>query len=176
MTSEDVYNSHDWFQNYTSGKFEPYLESLISAAKKLQVIVREDEQEVWSKLIVFPRGELNVRSYHFWHIHPACVLLEADIRSGLAGADEMEPKDLWGTRVEYQTFPELVFFHHVHQEERRQCKERGHVMKRNKKARKIHEDEKLLSKRNGITSSMCKKLTSYVEFGKAWVLNRVLNK
>lgn len=144
MTAEEIYKSHDWFQNYSFAKFKTYLRTIQAADVYLKNVVDDDEREIWSELIAFPRGEMTVRGYPFWHIHAARDLLEKDVRCG--NADEIKPKELWEARVEYQAFPELVFCHHVHQEKRQQREEPGWVDKRNKKARKMHEDEVMSNK------------------------------
>lgn len=139
MTAEEIYKSHPWFQLYPLKNFKTNIKTLQKASAKLKKIVREDEKEIWSELIAFPRSELTCRGYPFWHIHPAQKLLEKDVKEGKA--DRMKPKELWSTQAEYQKFPELVFCHHVHQEKRRQNEERGMIVKRNKKGRKMHEKE-----------------------------------
>ena len=137
MTTEEVYNSHPWFQNYPLSKFGSYLKTIQSAAKNLEDVVREDEREIQSELIAFPRGEMTIRGYPFWDTHTARSLLETDIRDGEA----MKPKELWLSRDGYKEFPLSVFRDHIHQEKRRQREEPGWVVKRNKKAREIHEEE-----------------------------------
>lgn len=144
MTAEEIYTSHPWFQNYPLGKFKTYLQTLQTAAEKLRSAVRDDNKEIEAELIAFPRQEMTIRGYPYWHIHPARALLEMDVKNGKT--DEMKPYELWETRVEYGDFPELVFCGHVHQEKRRQREEAGWVAKRNKKAQQMHEKEVMENK------------------------------
>ena len=142
MTDEEIYSSHIWFQNYTFTKFKGYLGTLQSVVEERKRVVAMNEREVRLEMVRFPRNELTTRGYPFWHTHLARTLLENDVRIiREALADEMTPKELWLSIDEYQEFLQTVFCHHVHQEKRRQREKPGWVVKRNKKARKMHEKE-----------------------------------
>ncbi|KAL7530545.1 hypothetical protein ACHAXR_003551 [Thalassiosira sp. AJA248-18] len=90
MTAEEIYKSHPWFQLYPLKNFKTNIKTLQKATSELKKIVREDEREIWSELVAFPRPELTCRGYPFWHIHPARKLLEKDVTDGKA--DQMKPK------------------------------------------------------------------------------------
>jgi hypothetical protein len=139
MTAEEIHNSHPLFKTYKLEKFKGYLETLQKAAENLRNIVREDEREIWSELIAFPRAEMTIRGYPFWDTHDARDLLEKDVKDGKA--NRLAPSELRKTREEYKEFPPLVFCRHVQQERRRQREPSGWVVKRNKKARKMLEKE-----------------------------------
>lgn len=139
MTEEEIYKSHEWFQNYPLSKFKIYLNTLQTAAEQRRRIVEEDERIIRLELIRFPRNELTSRGYPYWDTHPSRSFLEKDVRDGRA--DEMKPMQLWLSRDEYQEFPQHVFRNHVHQEKRKQREPSGFVASRNKKARRMHEKE-----------------------------------
>ena len=86
------YNAHPLFKNYPFEKFEDYLMVITNAAQTLQEVVANDEQEIQSELIAYPRGEATVHGYPFWDTHDASALLEADINDGSAAG--MQPNEL----------------------------------------------------------------------------------
>ena len=137
MSDEEVYNSHPWFQNYSYKKFEKYLSVIKEAAENLRDVVSNDEQEILAELAAFPRGDVTIHGYPFWDTHDASALLEVDVREG----DEMMPKELWESRAQYQDFPLEVFRNHIYQAKRKMREEPGWVLKRNEKAKKLHEED-----------------------------------
>ena len=98
-----------------------------------------NERNIWSDLHAFPRGETTLGGNPHWDNHPACALLKKDVENGKA--DSMQPEMLRRTRDEYKAFPLHVFRGHIYQEKRRKREEPGWVIKRNKKAQKMHDDE-----------------------------------
>ena len=142
MEAKEIHESHQLFSCYPLSKFKEYLATLQQAAAAKDEIIRVNEREVLADLMAFPRGDLTDRGYPFWDTHPARYLLEEDVRARKSGnLEDMEPKQLWLKRNEYQDFPLAVFRDHIHQEKRKQREEPGWVVKRNKKGQKMHEKE-----------------------------------
>lgn len=150
MTDLEVYYSHPWFQNYEKNKFMGYLKTLKSAAENLRNAVKNDEKDVWSDIVNFPREPNTSRGYPFWDTHLARALLEEDVEDGTA--EEMKPERLWKSREEYMEFPLGVFCDHIGQEKRKQREKPGWRLVRNKTAQKMHEKEMEERKRDWDTS------------------------
>ncbi|KAL7539090.1 hypothetical protein ACHAWF_006291, partial [Thalassiosira exigua] len=139
MTAEEIHASNPLFKNYPLPKFKDYLKGIKEVAAKESEIVKMNEKEIWQDELAFPRKEMTCRGYPFWDTHPARALLEEDIKSG--NTEKEEPKKVWESRAEYMQFPLHVFRGHIYQEMRRQRERPGWVVKRNKKALKMHEKE-----------------------------------
>jgi hypothetical protein len=114
MDAHDVYNMSELFKPYEFHNFKTNLEKLKENLKKESVLVQADEQALLNDRAVVPQRELTHGGYPFWHRSNAKQLLARDVRE--KKHEEMKPRDLHGSRPEYQEFPLAVFSKHISQE------------------------------------------------------------
>ena len=84
---------------------------------------------------IHPKKPKNHRNEPRWEGSKAKWCLKCDIDEGKHNS--LEPKDLYGTRKEYQNYPRDVFWKHIHQEVKchkyiAQCKSRVEKKKKRK--------------------------------------------
>lgn len=139
MTWQQLYASHEWFQEYDSKSFRDYVRELKKANPKKLKIVTEDNMIIKAELKNFPRPEKTNRGQPFWDTHPAKLLLREDVKVGKHL--EMKPHILHQTRPEYKAFNLKTFRQHVYQEKRHQKELPMRVARRNKKAQYKYDKE-----------------------------------
>ena len=139
MTPKQIYESHDWFQEYPFDRFKENVTSLMKAIHENFAIVDSDIEIVREELRNFPQSNTGCRGYPRWDKHPARSLLRKDIEDGKYQLGQA--KQFQQTRAEYCEFPSDVFRSHIHQERRRQREKPMKVIQRNKKAQKQHDKE-----------------------------------
>eukprot|EP00986_Skeletonema_menzelii_P017314 scaffold18880_cov68-Skeletonema_menzelii.AAC.2 len=139
MTTREIYETNDWFQEYPFDRFNENVTSLRKTIQENFTIVDRDIEIVREELRNFPQSSEGSRGYPRWDKHPARSLLRRDIQDGKYVLGQA--KKFQKTRQEYGAFPLAVFRDHIHQERRRQREKPMKVIQRNKKAQKLHQKE-----------------------------------
>jgi hypothetical protein len=109
MSALDVYNSRLDCQAYSFVKFEEYLKNLRAAIQKKQDFADRDAAALAHDLPLRPE-----RKTLRWGGSNAQKLLQEDIENGLHM--DKKPRELRGTRAEYQDFDSKKFQKHLNQE------------------------------------------------------------
>ena len=104
MSVEEVLETDPRYKQYP--KFSKYYKDLKARVKEEKETVNIDDLAAKLHMMSFPTPCMNAQGYLNWKGHPAKALLEADVANGL---NEMGPKKLQLTRIEYQEFSLRIF-------------------------------------------------------------------
>ena len=137
MTHEQIWQSSPLFQKYELEKFKSYNSNMKKLTDKRRQLIRIEMAAYREDMLTLPPATITSRGYPFWNKHRASELLKEDEANGVA--KEMQPKQLWKSRVEYQDFPLPVFRKHIYQERMKQLAAPYWQYKRNENATKRFE-------------------------------------
>ena len=104
MSIEEVLETDQRYKQYP--KFSKYYKDLKESVKEEKETVNIDDLAAKLHMMSFPTPCMNAQGYSNWKGHPAKALLEVDVANGL---NEMGPKKLQLTRIEYQEFSLRIF-------------------------------------------------------------------
>jgi hypothetical protein len=130
MTALEVYNSRLDCQAYSFAKFEEYLTNLRAAIQKKQGYADRDAAALAHNLPLRPE-----RKTLHWGGSNAQKLLQEDIDSGLHTSKT--PRELWGTRSEYQEFDAKKFQKHLNQERNAKLAKSFRMYNQEKKSKRL---------------------------------------
>ena len=139
MSAKEIHASDPRYNAFPFKNFTTNLRNLKTKIATTKAQVEFDDKAVADHQRLFPRKSVTKNGYPHWNKHPAKKHLEKDIRNGTAKS--LCPKELRMTRSSYQKFPERVFCTRVQAERRKQREAAFWVDKRNKKARRRHDEE-----------------------------------
>lgn len=143
MAPAEIYNMTPDFKLYPFENFSSNLMNLQQAVKERKKIIKQEEEEYNKQQLAFPRGKKTSRGEPYWDTHPANLLLQEDVRSGVV--DELDPAQLYASRAEYQAFKLKTFRQHIYQEKRSQRDKNYWVKLRNEEGmRKYNKEVKAL--------------------------------
>jgi len=145
MSAEQVHNSDIKYKQYPL--FEDYFVEMKELVAKEKKDVEMDDLAAKMWRLHFPREEHNKRGYPFWDTHKAKALLKEDVANNKH--NEMKPKALRNTRVEYMEFPENIFRERVNSEARKHREKAFWQHARNNKKLKNHVKNRVDSDRIG---------------------------
>ena len=148
MSAEEIWKSHSEFQLYELEQFKTYNKSIEALTSKRKRLIAEEEESFkrdTSKLQ--EKSSVTCRGYPFWHTHRASVLLKDHVTDEMLDkVGKMKPQQLWNLTVEYRDFPLSIFRKHLYQERSKQLAAPYWQHKRNKNARKMHEEREEMMK------------------------------
>ena len=135
----EVYNSRSEFQRFDYISFERNFKALRDQVKK-ELCIADRDNELFEKIKhMYKRQPLTKYGYPFWDTHEATKLLEEDLRQGHHVG--LSPCEMHEMRKEYQEFPLEIFRNQLYREKRRQKEGVYWQMKRNRTAKKLHEQQ-----------------------------------
>ena len=85
--------------------------SMVKLVKKHKKVISQDEADFQHDMALI-YDKTCKETTPVWHTHPAKTLLKMDVENGIASA--MKPRELRGTRKEYQDFSVVKFCKEVH--------------------------------------------------------------
>ena len=142
-TVEEVYESEPLFKLYPLKNFKTNYKNLKRSVKQERDAIQFDQAAFDREKELFPRNETTNKGNLFWDRHEAQRLMAEDVTSGRTL--QMKPSALRETRAEYQEFPLAILRRHKYQEETKVREGVYWQKKRNDKARKKHEEQRILA-------------------------------
>jgi hypothetical protein len=116
MDAYDVYLSRVEFTEFPFNNFRNNLRALRKKIEEKRQLALEEDAALEHDRNLFPKSEFNQRGQPRWEGSDAERLLKLDMDQGHHLLQK--PRELWGSRIEYQVFSRKVFRKHIYQEER----------------------------------------------------------
>jgi hypothetical protein len=116
MDAYDVYLSRVEFTEFAFENFRSNLRTLRKKIGEKRLLALEEAEALEHDRNLFPLSEFDQRGQPRWEGSDAERLLKLDMDEGYHSI--LKPRELWGSRGEYQVFTRKVFRKHIYQEDR----------------------------------------------------------
>jgi hypothetical protein len=116
MDAHDVYLSRVEFTDFPFESFRSNLRTLRKKIAEKRLLALEENEALDHDRHLFPKSVYNQLGQPRWEGSDAERLLKLDIDQGYHLIQT--PRELWGSRAEYQVFTSKVFRKHIYQEVR----------------------------------------------------------